>query len=899
MVRENMSARKHKVQSEIHLDVKNSKLFENRIEAADVDLTKDVDEAFFEASYELIHQLSKRDPFVTGKMKLYVDLLARMHSHYVAEASAHAAIRKKVQSADEKLALALKTTATSDAVMEHLRESLAEAWRTADAVHLREARMQGQLYNIAHQEENRKKPVEQPIGQQKELRIRSIVYRERDRLSAELADYQKRLELNREYSQSLEIIIGTHEETIIKMQNHVKMVESEKHKIERKQQALNDSFEERIQVQQKEILEGQNRLIGLQQLQNDLQMCLAASGKHKQVRDRLSHENYNLTKVLRRLEDERNRLINDKKLLEDTAERLRHERTDLEAINRAGARDAKKKADEVVLLERRFHQVAKKNTDLNDQLLVLQNKLMVMGKNLMVANNNVEEATRQKEEMKISREKVRRDVTRLNDIVAGLRHNMAILRNQMQNVQVDLIRANNSLDEKEGRLQKITREKLELVQEAQELNKRIETLEEVVQNKTERLAEIQESLQQKQQDFHKVKKQMELVHSEKMMLIKNLDVCSRDRQNLQGVTGKLTHQINQLTNELSMNERDITSLRNQIDQLNSSMKQKENEIHIKERLLHTTRNDLREMKLRLVQSQHTVDEDEKRFKHISCTLEEINKEKTLVGLQMVRRNDELLTLREKVAMMQFAIDSGTAQYNKRIEDIRLLKLEITNLSMSRECIRRAVDNTANLRHEIIRLERELNQERLRVTAYMEEMARPFRIHRWRILLGKDPRRYELIRKIQLLLKRNIRLNVERTNMEQRLHDSHQLYNTLKQQLKHMPDPGVAQALSDQQRINREQRRRVKALTAELRITEIDVKTRDCLIERYQQTLREQHENPQKEALQKNKCQCQEHRKLKDNAGMHLVSLEQCTKEVFQSSSSIVAYEIMSDYDRAK
>ncbi|EDW80959.1 uncharacterized protein Dwil_GK11806 [Drosophila willistoni] len=894
-----MTGRKNKVPSEIHSDVTNSKLFENRIEVADVDLVKDVDEAFFDASYGLIHQLSTRDPFVTGKMKLFVDLLARMHSHYVVEASAHAEIRKKVETADEKIALALKTTATSDAVMEHLRESLAEAWRTADAVHLREARLQGQLYNIAHQEENHKKPVELLDGQQKEHRIRSIVYRERDRLAAELADYQKRLELNREYSQSLEIIIGTHEETIMKLQNQIKMVESEKHNLKRKQQALNDSFEERLKVQEKEILEGQSRLLGLQHVQKELQTCLAANEKHKQVRDRLANENYTLTKALHRLEEERNRLINDNQLLEDTTERLRHERTELEAINRAGVRDAKKKADEAVLLGRRFHQVAKKNSDLNEQLLVLRNELTAIGKKLMVANKNVEEASRQKEEMKISREKVRHDVTRLGGIVAGLRHDMAILRNQMQNVQVDLSRANNALDEKEGRLQKITREKLELVQEAQELNKQIETLEEAVQNKTERLVEIQESLQQKQQDFHNVKKQMELVHSEKMMLLKNLEVCSRDRQNLQGVTGKLNHQINQLTSELSINEKDITALRNQIDQLNSSMKQRENEIHLKERLLNATRDDLRELKLRLVQSQHTVEEDEKRFKHISCTLEETTKEKTLVGLQMVRRNDELLVLREKVAMMQFAIDSGTAQYNKRIEDIRLLKLEITNLSMSRECMRRAVDNTANLRHEIVRLERELNQERLRVTAYSEELSRPCRIHRWRILLGRDPRRYELIRKIQLLLKRNIRLNVERTNMEQRLQDSHQLYNTLKQQMKNMPDPGMAQALSDQQRINRQQRRRVKALTAELRITEIDVKTRNCLIERYQQTLREQHENPQRHVLQRKKCQCHKQQKLKDKAWMDLVNLDQCTKEVFESSSSVEACEKMPNYIRAK
>jgi len=146
-----------------------------------------------------------------------------------------------------------------------------------------------------------------------------------------------------------------------------------------------------------------------------------------------------------------------------------------------------------------------------------------------------------------------------------------------------------------------------------------------------------------------------------------------------------------------------------------------------------------------------------------------------VGLQMVRRNDEVRLLREKLEMMQKAIDRGTMQYNQRIEDIRLLKLEVVNLRSSHECMQREVGNKAAMRHNVVRLERQLNRERLRVSAYSEELARPCRIHRWRVLLGKDPRRFELIRKNQHLLKRNIRISVERDNKAKELADFMRLH----------------------------------------------------------------------------------------------------------------------------
>lgn len=478
---------------------------------------------------------------------------------------------------------------------------------------------------------------------------------------------------------------------------------------------------------------------------------------------------------------------------------------------------------------------------------------------MLMATAKLNEAIRQKEEIARSRDKLRAEISRLNDIVAGVRHEIASIRHQMQDLLTDLLRANKQLDEKDLQVQKIAREKREQSLELNDAYKKIDGIEgehakeklhieinsrwistETLALKSERLEVLQVELQQKQQEFANVKKQMEVIQSEKVMLMKTMDMCSRDRSTLQNTMTKLTHQINQMTSSLAINEKEISSLKNQIEQLNRTVKQKQNEIHAKSRLLASTKTDLREMKIRLEQAAHTIDTDEKRFKNMACALDEVTKEKSLVGLQMVRRNDEVRLLREKLDMMQKAIDRGTMQYNQRVEDIRLLKLEVVNLRTSHECMQREVGNKAAMRHDVIRLERQLNQERLKVSAYSEELSRPCRIHRWRVLLGKDPRRFELIRKIQQLLKRNIRLSVERENKAKELAELEHVHEEFKRQMTNLPDPSVRQKLCIQQRINRRQTRQLKAMKAELRINEIDLKTREHLIEGFQEQLRLHH-----------------------------------------------------------
>lgn len=73
---------------------------------------------------------------------------------------------------------------------------------------------------------------------------------------------------------------------------------------------------------------------------------------------------------------------------------------------------------------------------------------------------------------------------------------------------------------------------------------------------------------------------------------------------------------------------------------------------------------------------------------------------------------------------------GESQYNKRLEDIRLLKIEIANLRSQRNLLTRGLANTADMRQEVLQLHRVLTQERVKAKALEEEMTTPMNIHRF-------------------------------------------------------------------------------------------------------------------------------------------------------------------------
>lgn len=72
-------------------------------------------------------------------------------------------------------------------------------------------------------------------------------------------------------------------------------------------------------------------------------------------------------------------------------------------------------------------------------------------------------------------------------------------------------------------------------------------------------------------------------------------------------------------------------------------------------------------------------------------------ERHALGSQLIRRNDEVALLYEKIKIQQAILNRGESEYRQRMEDMRILKLEIKKLRREKGILGKSVANVEELR----------------------------------------------------------------------------------------------------------------------------------------------------------------------------------------------------------
>uniref|UniRef100_A0A1A9WYN0 Cilia- and flagella-associated protein 58 central coiled coil domain-containing protein n=1 Tax=Glossina brevipalpis TaxID=37001 RepID=A0A1A9WYN0_9MUSC len=741
---------------------------ETSLQEREFDLLQDLNEEFFGKASKLIQNLMERGRiFEASKIKKYSDLLFKVHRRYSEEVRKVEELQPLIGQAEEKLRLALELTANSEETMQILKETLGDAWRESDASLYREEEIQEKLQEVLLKCESFESKEAEKQDDSAEFghlaKYKNIILRERDRINGEVIDLEKRLQMQRYYSESLEYIIRNNEDTLTKTSATVKVLESEKQNLENKIRALMYNAEEQKEMNAKLVhkVEQLNRELG--DLNLKFTKKTADYDRIKVIVEKFRGDNTLQLKTISKNEEEISELHKEVKNSDEAIKALRLE--------------DKAKAHTITQLNNKYKKAQQ------------DHKLR-----------------RLKDNVTRERDNLRSDIVKLNNQIADLKHTIVIQSNNIDNLHLDINKLNVKLDEAKVNVSKAEKERGEMAQEMETLHEKIEYFQEQIQLKSNQVTDLSEKLQQKHFALINMKKQLEAVHSEKMILQRNLETCTQERDNFRTLQTKTSHQITQLTNEISANQNKINSLNLRIERLNNEKKDLQSELKNKENLLSSARKDLKEMKIKNENLLKTISDDELKFMKLSQELDETRKEKNLIGLQMVRRNDEIILLKEKLQITQTALDQGQTQYNQRVEDIRILKMELTNLQTERECLSRAIKSTADMREEIIRLQRALNQERVRVRSLTEDAKTPTAVHRWRILKGEDPNKFQLLAKVQMLQRRNLKLEIEKVNVQQQLEESRQL-------------------------------RKLKALKSELFINKIEMKARECIIEEFKATLK--------------------------------------------------------------
>jgi predicted RNase H-like nuclease (RuvC/YqgF family) len=190
-------------------------------------------------------------------------------------------------------------------------------------------------------------------------------------------------------------------------------------------------------------------------------------------------------------------------------------------------------------------------------------------------------------------------------------------------------------------------------------------------------------------------------------------------------------------------------------------------------------------------------------------------ERDIIGLQLIHRNDEISLLNEKIRSQEMTIKASEAQYFERLTDIQLLRGSIRDITREHNLTKHSGVRISEMKYKILHLERELLQEKTRVTALSEELENPMNIHRWRKLEGSDPTSFELIQKVQVLQRKLILKTEEVVEKSLIIQEKEALYNELKDLLSHLPGPEINDQINTYQRNILSKNKQLKVLSSEM------------------------------------------------------------------------------------
>lgn len=366
---------------------------------------------------------------------------------------------------------------------------------------------------------------------------------------------------------------------------------------------------------------------------------------------------------------------------------------------------------------------------LDMEVMKLRNSIVTFEKEQDATKKAFDRAKKEMDKILRELELVRKDLMKANRTINDHLETILLHEQHIKTMDNEIKTHLATAQKLRSMMAKVEMERNRNAEEAQILADKVEQVNEDLALKMNHIVELKERITELQTKVVQVQQLFETARSERNAFQRDLQACVEERDDLKERLRIASRQVEQLKEDIAVKEMELLRAEKTIDKQEKEKQELKLEVQNTLVILQHTRTELKEKKVENERLYNTLSEDEMCLMKLRKQLDNALNEKDLIGIQMIRRNDEIGLLNEKLHIIQMALDRGESQYNKRLDDIRLLKIEIGNLRSQRNLLTRGLANTADMRQEVLQLHRILTQERVKAKALEQEMTTPMNIHR--------------------------------------------------------------------------------------------------------------------------------------------------------------------------
>ncbi|XP_058235991.1 cilia- and flagella-associated protein 58-like [Hemibagrus wyckioides] len=785
-------------------------------------------------------------------------------------------LNAEISSNSVKVETALKLSHEDQATIMSLKKEIEKAWEMVDAAHEKEKVTKETIKNLQEEINILTELVEQRAvsstteeqGGGDLLKIKEQLTAERDELLSELVTLRDSFEMATTKQYEAEEANMKAQETILQLQQDIQVRQNECSRETRQKEKLEKELKQLcadVEAQQVEI-----KMLNAQ--------CQRGNDEQQRLEQQLHEQkilNERVSKELEQLQVRNTKLQQENEQNSLSFEQLTYE-------NSQQATELKLEREEVNQMKQEIAKLIKIREATQKKLRLMEDQKLEVEQQRETLKNQI---TGLEKEMEMAQKQTESDKKKIDELIREkdmLSKNMIKAANATEK-QLNLVKLN------EQTKKKLDQEILNYRDEAQKQRKIIFQLEKErdryineASDLTQKVLSHMEDLKVREMEIFEYKKKIAEAET-KLKQQQNLyEAIRAERNNYSKNLLDAQHEIMDMKRKMKSMSQETGQLTEEIKSKEAALVKEHLELQRIEKEKEALKAELQKMKQQAQETKQYMDnqevEEQKLLKIIADAdaekvrqkkeLDQVISERDILGTQLVRRNDELSLLYEKIKIQQSILNKGEIQYNQRVEDIRLLKLEIRRLRREKTVLNKTVSNVENLRQEVYHMQKELLKERARCQSLQEELENPMNVHRWRRLEASDPGTFELIQKIHSLQRRLISKSEEVVEKELLLQEKEKLYVELKHILARQPGPEAAEQLQIYQQTLREKTKQLKVLSSELNMYESQTQEYKYEIERLAGEL----QNVKKKYfMQKRKEQaCREKERSMAQAGLPMI-----------------------------
>ncbi|KAL7301882.1 hypothetical protein TKK_0005485 [Trichogramma kaykai] len=775
---------------------------------------------------------------VTNEMKIN-DSLAEYRDEYVRLFEAYYEAQRVIEQLTEKCSSLQdeltgqkntvsefeRTFQLNEESLEKLKKEIDESKKLADAAHDREQRARETIGNLRFSIDKLTDELEQKNKQLANEESNAGASKQKDNLAKER---ERLLSENQALKQRLKTLAQNSEE------NHQKLIETEKQmadlqeKFDRQTNELSRERREKEKVSSDFfdcLDELKMRMMDLQTLEDTLKTSTDNAKKQEQLLKDEVQENEHLQKEIQRMMLKQLATKTEADRLKTRLDASRKQLHDNDKVMNDLQRECNRFREEWGKMKGEKDNAFKKLAKVSSSATEAEENVKRLQQNTRRSELEIQQLLRQLELERKNVEKVGRErdlalqnVTSLEENNRNLSQELAVMEQTTRKMQQSLEEAENSALETSRQMKSLENERDRGLLQAKKLTDQLEDLEEELKLKQMEIGDQQKQLAEAEARLRKNAAALEEVRAERNAYKKNLSLTQDELGDTKDKLKESHVLLEQAKEELNAKEAELAKQEFMLGKTEKEKESLKTELTNNKKYISKLRHEMAELQreqkrlsLGLQEADATIERQKKDIESIMC-------ERDVIGTQIVRRNDELALQSNKLQSLQDIMAKAEKQYSLRLDEIRMLKLELKKLKLDKAALEKNTANLADLRGEMFNLERRLTKERLKVTALEEEVQNPLNIHRWRKLEGTDPESYDLVKKVQLLQKRILKMSSEMIDKDKKIKELEKMYVNLREVLSKQPGPDVMIRLSKTRGALRTRAKKMKCLMAELNMT---------------------------------------------------------------------------------